>query len=121
MTKDTEARITYGFWGLVAGAAGAMIIGFNWGGWSTAGTAEKMNEQAVLATRAEVCVGQFMNAPNHETTIKEFQGTDSYKRSDLIEKGGWDKMPGQDKALYGVSSACVTALEAKTKNIKASL
>jgi hypothetical protein len=56
-----------------------------------------------------------MTDPNHVKTIKEFQGTESYQRSDLIEKGGWDKMPGQEKALYGVASACVTGLEALIK------
>lgn len=56
-----------------------------------------------------------MNAPEHELVVKEFQGTDSYKRSELIEKGGWDKMPGQEKAVYGVASACVTGLEALIK------
>ena len=29
----------------------------------------------------------------------------------FIEKGGWDKMPGQEKADYGVSRACVDGLE----------
>jgi hypothetical protein len=115
MTPVTEAKLTYGFWGIVGGAAIAMIIGFNWGGWTTAGTTQKMKEDAVLASRAAICVAQFMNAPNHELYVKEFQGTDSYKRSDLIEKGGWDRMPGQEKAVYGVASACVTGLEALIK------
>jgi len=115
MKPGTEAKLTYGFWGFVGGAGIAMIVGFNWGGWTTSSTTQKMNQEAVLASRAEICVAQFMNGPNHELNIKEFQGTDSYKRSDLIEKGGWDKMPGQEKAVYGVSSACVTGVEALVK------
>jgi hypothetical protein len=92
-----------------------MIIGFNWGGWTTSSTTQQMNEEAVLASRAAICVAQFMNSPNHEVNMKEFQGIDSYKRSDLIEKGGWDRMPGQEKAVYGVASACVAGLEALVK------
>jgi hypothetical protein len=115
MTPVTEAKVTYGFWGMVGGAGIAMIIGFNWGGWSTSSTTQKMNEEAVLASRVAICVAQFMNSPTHELQVKEFQGTDTYKRSDLIEKGGWDRMPGQEKAAYGVSSACVTGLEAVIK------
>ena len=52
-----------------------------------------------------------MNGPNHELKIKEFQGTDNYKKSDIIEKGGWDKMPGQEKAGYAVARACADGLE----------
>jgi hypothetical protein len=115
MKPETEAKVTYGFWGFVGGAGIAMIIGFNWGGWTTSSTTHKMNEEAVLASRTAICVAQFMNSPNHELKIKEFQGTDSYKRSDLIEKEGWDKMPGQEKAAYGVASACVAGIEVVLK------
>ena len=31
-------------------------------------------------------------------------------RIKFVEKGGWDKMPGQEKADYGVSRACVDGL-----------
>ena len=115
MKPATEVKATYGFWGMVVGAVIAMTIGFAWGGWATSSTALKRSDEAVLASRAAICVAQFMNGPNHELRIKEFQGTDTYKRSDLIEKEGSDKMPGQEKAVYGVSSACVTGLEAVVK------
>ena len=115
MKPETEAKVTYGGWGMAGGAAIAMIIGFNWGGWSTSSATQKMNEEAVLASRAAICVAQFMNSANHELKIKEFKGTDSYMRSGLIEKGGWDKMPGQETATYGVSSACAAGLEGVIK------
>ena len=115
MTPEMDAKVTYGFWGFVVGAGIAITIGFVWGGWTTSGTTQKMNEEAVLTSRAAICVAQFMNSPNHKVKIKEFQGAESYQRSDFIEKGGWDKMPGQEKAAWGVSSACVTGLEALIK------
>jgi hypothetical protein len=74
-----------------------------------------MAVEAVLASRASICVAQFMRSSNHVTKIKEFRGTDSYQRSDFIENGGWDRMPGEDKASYGVSSACVAGIEALMK------
>jgi hypothetical protein len=47
--------------------------------------------------------------------LKELQGTESYQRSELIEKGGWDRMPGQEKAAWGVSGACLAGLESVIK------
>jgi hypothetical protein len=115
MKPETEVKLKYGFWGMAGGAGIAMIIGFNWGGWTTSGTTQKMSEEAVQASRVAICVAQFMGAPGHESAIKEFQATDSFKRSDLIEKGGWDRMPGQEQAAWGVASGCVVGLEARIK------
>jgi hypothetical protein len=115
MKPETDAKVTYGFWGFVVGAGVAISIGFVWGGWTTSGTTQKMNEEAILTSRAAICVAQFMGAPNQKVRIKELQGTESYQKSELIEKGGWDKMPGQEKAAWGVSGACVAGLEALIK------
>jgi hypothetical protein len=115
MSELTDVKIKYSFWGLVAGAGLAMIVGFNWGGWTTSSTTQKMSEEAVLADRAGICVAQFMGAKDHKSNIKEYQGMESYGRSELIEKGGWDRMPGEEKATWGVASACVTQLDAFMK------
>ena len=116
MKAETAAKATYGFWGMAGGAVIAMIVGFSWGGWSTSSTTLKMSEDAVLASRAGICVAQFMRAPDHETVLKEFNETSSYMRASIIEKGGWDIMPGQEKATWGVASACVTGVEALVKS-----
>lgn len=107
MTPVTDAKVVYGFWGIVLGASITMIIGFNWGGWTSASTTQKMNDEAVLASRAAICAAQFMNAPNHELNVKQYQDTDSYMRSGFVEKRGWDKMPGQEEAAWNVASPCV--------------
>ena len=115
LEPDTHSKLMGGLGGLIVGAGAAMIVGFVWGGWNTATTTQKMSDDAVLSSRAAICVAQFMGAPNHAQKVKEFQGTESYQRSELIEKGGWDKMPGQDKGTWGVSGACVAGLEAIIK------
>jgi len=110
MKPETGAKIKYGSWGLVCGAIIAMIIGFGWGGWSTASTTKKMNEEAVVASQAAICVAQFMKSPDHLEKLKEFEEISYYQRDDFVEKGGWDKMPGQEKAESGVSRACSDGL-----------
>jgi hypothetical protein len=108
---ETAGKIKYGVWSLILGAVITMIIGFAWGGWTSAATTQKMSEEAVLASNAAICVAQFMNEPNNEEKLKELEEVSSYQRADFIEKGGWDKMPGQEKADYGVSRACIDGIE----------
>jgi len=115
MKAEMEGKIQYGIGGLVCGAIVAIIIGFAWGGWVTGNTNQKMSGEAVLASQAAICVAQFMKEPTSQERLKEFEAEDSYKRSEFIEKGGWDKMPGQKEASYGVAGACVAGIEALIK------
>jgi hypothetical protein len=110
MKLETEGKIKYGVWGLIVGGIISMIIGFGWGGWTTAGTTRTMTEEAVLASQAAICVAQFMKDAGHEEKLKELKEINSWSRAEFIEKGGWDKMPGQEKADYAVSRACADGL-----------
>jgi hypothetical protein len=111
MKPETAGKVKFGVWGLIFGAVIAAVIGFGWGGWTTAGTTQKMSEEAVLASQAAICVAQFMKEPNHKEKLKELGELDSWKRPDFIEKAGYDKMPGQEKADYSVARACADGLE----------
>ena len=111
MKPETAGKITFSVWGLICGAVIAIIIGFAWGGWTTYRTTQKMSEEAVLASQAAICVAQFVNDPNHEANLKELGELDTWKRYEFIEKGGWDIMPGQEKAGYLVARACSDGLE----------
>ena len=111
MKPETAGKVKYGVWGLIVGAVIAMIIGFNWGGWTTSRTTKTMTEEAVLASQAAICVAQFIKEPNHEEKLKEFEEVNRWKRDEFIKKGGWDRMPGQKEADYGVAQACSDGLE----------
>ena len=115
MKPETTGKIKYGAWGLIVGAVIAMIIGFAWGGWTTSSTTKTMTKEAVLASQAAICVAQFIKQPNNEEKLKELGEIDSWKRSEFIEKGGWDKMPGQEKAGSSVAEACAKGLEVLIK------
>ena len=111
MKQETESKIKYGVWGLVCGAVIAMIIGFSWGGWSTASATQKVTENTVLTNRTAICVAQFKADPAYVEKLAEMEKIDSWKRYELIEKAGWDKMPGQEEAGYGVARACADGIE----------
>jgi len=115
MKEEMEVKIKFGIGGLICGAIAAMIIGFAWGGWVTASTNQKMSGEAVLAGQAAICVAQYVKEPNSQEKLKEFAAIESYKRYEFIEKGGWDKMPGQKEASSGVASACVAGLDVLIK------
>jgi hypothetical protein len=110
MKVESAAKIKYGVWGLICGAVVATILGFVWGGWTTAGSAHAMTQKAVTASQSAICVAQFVKQPNHEDRLKQLEETSSWSRAEFIEKGGWDKMPGQDKADPDVSRACAEGL-----------
>jgi hypothetical protein len=110
MTRESAAKVKYGIWGLIGGAVIAMILGFVWGGWTTSSTANATTAKAVVSSQAAICVAQFVRQPNHEAKLKEFEEVSSWTRGEFIEKGGWDKMPGQEKADPEVARACAEGL-----------
>jgi hypothetical protein len=110
MKVETSAKIKYGVWGLICGAVIAMIIGFGWGGWTTFSTTQTMNQEAVLASQSAVCIAQFTKQPNSDDKLKEFLELSTWTRAEFIEKGGWDKMPGQEKSGSMVARACAEGL-----------
>ena len=112
MESQNTSKIKQGIIGAVAGGILVMIVGFNWGGWTSATTARENEERAVLAYKAEICVAQFLMTPKHQEQLKEFMETQTWKRSQFVEKGGWDKMPGEETARGYVSSACSDKLVA---------
>ena len=67
------------------------------------------NERKKHEKRKEL-LGEISNHFNKEK-LKELGELDSWKRGEFIEKGGWDIMPGQEKAGYLVTRACADGLE----------
>ena len=48
---------------------------------------------------------------NPEEKLKALEAVNSWQRAEAIEKGGWNRMPGQKEAGYGVARACADGLE----------
>ena len=53
MKAELEAKMQYGIGGLVCGAVVAIIIGFSWGGWSTASATQKVTDTAIGRARRQ--------------------------------------------------------------------
>jgi hypothetical protein len=101
--------------GAAAGAVVAMIVGFNWGGWTLGSTVEKVaNERAegaAVAVLAPICAVQFRQAANASANLIELNKFNyPWDRETFIEKGGWAKMPGSETADSAVARACAERL-----------
>lgn len=115
------AQIKPGIYGAIGGAVAVMIVGFSWGGWVTAGTAEK---QAVTRTNTDVvkaltpyCIA---NAKAEPEQLKLLKATDTYRRSGFIQEkttwvAGMDQKYRYDVAV-GCASKAVEAMEAAAKS-----
>ena len=63
--------------GAAVGAVATVVVGFNWGGWSLASTADKMakaqSNLAVIAALAPVCADKFRGQPDAAARLSRFR------------------------------------------------
>jgi hypothetical protein len=103
-------------WGIAGGAAALAIIGFNWGGWTTASTAEASArtrvDDAVVAALAPMCVDKFQRAGEAPANLVALKKADTWSRGELVEKGGWAALPGtlSSAQVSAVAKACAVLL-----------
>ena len=100
--------------GAAVGAVVTMVVGFNWGGWSTESTASKRADEAsrsaVVTVLAPICVDKFQHSADVTSNLVELKKVSTYMQGSFVEKGGWATPPGSDKANSAVASACATML-----------
>jgi hypothetical protein len=111
MESENKSILPLLSWGFLVGVVVAIFIGFKWGGWTTPGGTQEKTDEALLATRAAICVAQFIKEPNHQEKLNEFKELSSIEIAKAIVKEGWDKMPGEQDAVRNVSRACADGLE----------
>ena len=109
-----RASKTAVFWACAGCAVATMIVGFSWGGWVTGGTAAQTAANAVTAARAElaaaICVDRFDKGPDAADKLVALKATNSWKRRQFIEDGGWVTLPGLDKPVDGAAALCAQGL-----------
>lgn len=98
------------FWGAVGGAAAVAFIGFSYGGWVTASTAETLASQraskAVVAALAPICVENFKRGNDASAQLAELKKTKSWEQAGFIVKGGWAVMPGTAAVDDAMAARC---------------
>ena len=112
-------KIKLGGWSAVGGGVVAMLIGFNWGGWVTGGTAEVMAkeiaENAVAKRFTPSCIARFNQDSKKMEKFKEFKAKDAWDGQKYVEAQGWATLPGEEKPDSKVAEVCAKSLmEAKS-------
>ena len=112
-------KIKLGFWSGVGGAILAAIVGFNWGGWVTSGTAEVMAkeiaENAVAKRFTPICLAQVNRDPKKDEKLKAFKAKDAWDGQKYVEEQGWATLPGEEKPDSKIAEGCAKQLSESTK------
>ena len=97
-------------WGIVVGAIVLLIVIFAAGWVVTNGKAEEMAEQAVVDRLVSICVKQFLEDPNKEERLKEFEEKSYWQRGLYVKEGGWATMPDEVSPDDRVADECARQL-----------
>jgi hypothetical protein len=98
--------------GALLGAIALAILGFNWGGWTTQSTAEKMATDranvAVVEVLTPFCVARAQQNPD---ALAEFAAiTTASKRQKFVTDAGWATVSGEGSLNRDIAKRCATAL-----------
>lgn len=101
--------------GAVAGGILTALVGFNYGGWVSGGSAQRMaNEQATAAVTAAllpVCVSQSKADPQTTAKTAQLGALKSwYERRDFVMKAGWATIPAAQSPDSDLAAACAEVL-----------
>jgi hypothetical protein len=101
-------------WGFVIGAIFTMIVGFNWGGWTTSSSTDRIamerSTAAVTAALVPVCLEKSKADPAAAKKLGALKAlTSSYDQRDAVVKDGWATI-GAGEANRDVAEACASQL-----------
>jgi hypothetical protein len=109
------AWLKSGIWGAVVGGILTMIVGFNWGGWTTGGTADrlavKQADAAVTTALVPICLAGEKADVGRVKKLGELTAiTSSWEQTEFVMKTGWATFPGQEQANRAVAEVCASTL-----------
>ena len=102
-------------WGVVIGSIVTMFVGFSWGGWTTASTAQQLAvtraDAAVTTALVPFCLAREKADEGRAKKLGELAAlSSSYEQTEFVMKTGWATFPGQEDANRPVAEACAAAV-----------
>lgn len=103
-----------GVYGALAGAIAVSILGFTWGGWTTAANAEEIANthaaEEVTLAMVPVCVNASAADPERAAKLETLKVSSSVARSKAMMATGWATFPGSHEPNRELATACVEGL-----------
>lgn len=100
--------------GAAGGAVALAIVGFSWGGWVTASTAQTMansaSNDAVVAALIPHCLARAETDPEASVVLAELKDARATGRRAVIEKAGWATPINEERPNRALAQACQEAL-----------
>lgn len=104
-----------GLYGALIGAGVLGIVGFNWGGWVTGGTAQDramaMSRDDVVAAMVPVCVDMARTDPGRVAKLATIRAASTYQRRDALMDAGWATVPGTSEPDRDIAQDCLKLLD----------
>lgn len=101
-------------WACITSAALTMLVGFNFGGWVTGGTARAMASSAANEARIEIavdsCVARFNRGTEAPGRLAMLKKTTQWMRGTYLEKAGWATLMGAEDPTAGAGERCAEYL-----------
>lgn len=104
-----------GVYGALVGAAVVSILGFNWGGWTTASTAEQQAQsfaaERVALAMVPVCLDLSEADAERGEKLEVLRQASNFQRRNAIMQTGWATLPGTDTPSRDLADACLVELD----------
>lgn len=104
-----------GAYGALVGAVAVFILGFTWGGWTTAGSADEMAQSfaadEVTLAMVPVCLNLSQADTERAVKLATLQGASGFQRRNAMMETGWATLPGTDTPSRDLADACLAGLE----------
>ena len=112
--RDFRASKAVLFWSCAGCIIATMVVGFTWGGWVTGGSAQERAdeaaEQAVAELAADICFKRYLASPDVRVNLTALNEESSYRRSGVIEDGGWVTLADREDPINGAAGLCAKRL-----------
>lgn len=104
-----------GLYGAFVGAAGACLLGFTLGGWTTGNgareMAQKLASDEVTLAMVPVCLNMSAADPDRTAKLATLQEASAYNRRRALMETGWATPPGSDTPSRDLADACIAGLK----------
>jgi hypothetical protein len=103
-----QEKYKFGLWGATAGAVALAVVGFTWGGWTTASTAARLADEAATNALIPVCAQAMVGDPAAVAALKAKRPGDY----DDVVRDVWKPVGFSAPTSYQFRRDCGAAIQA---------